>query len=96
MQFIQGYTSIPMPKVLDVWTKEDGCGVMVVEWMEGQNIGVSWPHLSTSDKRQMADQLKEHLDELHSLQQTTELADWIGTHDNQPFSGPFASYQEFN
>ena len=76
-----------------------------MEWMEGQNIEVLWPHLSTPDKQQIADQLKKHLNQLRLLQQATELTGWIGTYDKQPFSdallsnklcGPFASYQEFN
>jgi thiamine kinase-like enzyme len=105
MQFVRGRTSIPIPKVLDVWTREDGCVVMVMQWVEGQSLEAVWSKLNSADKQYMADQLTQHLKELRSLQQTTECMGWIGTYNKQPVSdallsnkpcGPFTSYQEFS
>ena len=105
MRFVRTHTSIPIPEVVDVWTKEDGCVAMVMEWVEGQNLAVVWPRLLPADKLHVADQLKQYLNELRSLRQPTDFAGWIGTHDMQPISdsllsnkpcGPFTSGQEFN
>ena len=37
MRFVSHHTSIPIPKVLDVWTNKDGCATMIVEWVEEQS-----------------------------------------------------------
>jgi aminoglycoside phosphotransferase (APT) family kinase protein len=105
MQFVSRHTSIPIPRVLHVWTNEDGCATMMMEWVEGQRLHTVWPRLTSVDKLHVANQIKQHLDEIRSLHQTTNVVGWIGTYDRQPLSdallsnrpcGPFTSDQEFN
>jgi aminoglycoside phosphotransferase (APT) family kinase protein len=78
---------------------------MIMEWVEGESLHTVWPRLRSTDKSYVADQIKQHLDELRSLRQTTDVVGWIGTYDRQSLSdallsnrpcGPFTSDQEFN
>ncbi|EKM76282.1 hypothetical protein AGABI1DRAFT_45097, partial [Agaricus bisporus var. burnettii JB137-S8] len=63
-QYIGRHTSIPVPKIIDVWTEKDGSAVL--EWVDGERLEEAWPTLSSEEKKSIGQQLREHLDALRA------------------------------
>ncbi|WPB05444.1 uncharacterized protein RHO25_010096 [Cercospora beticola] len=71
MKLLASQTSIPVPRVYDSYIQPDGCGVLIMEHIEGQTLSQAWPHYDQAQKQSITAQLKHYLDELRSITSTT-------------------------
>ena len=75
MTFVSANTSLPIPKVWDVWTDRDGSGSgsgirkcwFAMEYIPGETWDVAWPGLSAKGKEEVTMQMKGYMDELRGL-----------------------------
>ena len=71
MTFLSANTSLPIPRVWDVWTDRDGRGTdkcwFAMEYIPGETWDVSWPGLSSKEREEVTMQMKGYMDELRGL-----------------------------
>ncbi|KAF8531339.1 hypothetical protein JB92DRAFT_3157801 [Gautieria morchelliformis] len=73
MRFIAQNKSIPVPKVIDRWTSQDGSEAIVMEWIQGNTLETVWPSLNDDQMSCLGEQLREYIHELRSLRQPVHL-----------------------
>ncbi|KAF2206881.1 hypothetical protein CERZMDRAFT_115518 [Cercospora zeae-maydis SCOH1-5] len=96
MRFLAAKTSIPVPRVHDAYLQPDGCGVLIMEHVEGTPLLQAWPYYDQAQKQSIIAQLRHHLEELRSV-----TSDTISSIDRQPcldefFAGHDLQYGPYN
>lgn len=104
MRFVAEHTSIPVPKIYDVWASDDKFGYLVMEYIEGDRLDKQWRSLTHDQKVTVMRTLRGYVDQLHAVQQPGN-AGWIGSVSGQAcldlalidaLSGPFTNEEEYN
>uniref|UniRef100_A0A8H7XQ23 Aminoglycoside phosphotransferase domain-containing protein n=1 Tax=Psilocybe cubensis TaxID=181762 RepID=A0A8H7XQ23_PSICU len=102
MEFIAQNTTIPVPRVLDVYTV-NGIVHIVQERIPGRVLQIDWDHLSTEEKQSCMLQIKDFFTQLRSLKpphpEHVQSVDGSGLSDNRIENyiwGPFSSHDEFH
>ncbi|KAI5357208.1 Putative aminoglycoside phosphotransferase, protein kinase-like domain superfamily [Septoria linicola] len=67
MRLLAEKTSIPIPKVHDAYVQKDGCGVIIMEHIDGITLDQAWPHYDHAQKQSVLTQLKSYMMELRSI-----------------------------
>ena len=67
MRLLSEKTSLPVPKVHDAYVQEDGCGVMVMEYIEGITLDQAWPSYDQAQRSSILYQLRDYMNELRSI-----------------------------
>jgi aminoglycoside phosphotransferase (APT) family kinase protein len=68
MLFVQQSTSIPMPNVYALFHDEDTkMDFIVMEYIHGTDLRAVWGKLDMAEKRAIASQLRQQIDELRSI-----------------------------
>ena len=100
MKFIASNTTVPVPKVFDVYKSEDGIVSITMEYIDGDNLEKIWKELSQEQKLAIAEQLRGFICQLRELK-----GDYIGSINGgqaldlriqEIRGGPFTSEAEFN
>ncbi|KAM0328189.1 hypothetical protein ACHAQA_005596 [Verticillium albo-atrum] len=107
MNYVHGRTSIPVPKVVDVFideNSESSTSWLLMERLPGVQLGAAWPGMSEQARSETIRQLKSYFEQLHQLR--PDGAGWIGSCSRGPAydhrltnlttCGPFASVSEFH
>jgi aminoglycoside phosphotransferase len=103
MKFIRNNTTIPVPRVLKAYTKEE-CGYIVMEFIEGELLEKVWPKLPSDERRVILAELKDYVRQMRQIPCPDKAL--IGSVTGGPAvdrrqvssirGGPFASEVEFN
>jgi hypothetical protein len=71
MQFVSRYTSLPIPKVWNVWTWKIPKGRtncwFVMEYIPGKTWANAWQDMTVQKKEEVARQMNKYVDELRQL-----------------------------
>lgn len=68
MEFVRQHTSIPMPKVYNTYQNEEtGLVRIVMERLEGEQLGNCWDSLTVDEKESIISQLKGYFAELQQI-----------------------------
>jgi serine/threonine protein kinase len=101
-EFIAQNTTIPVPKVLDVFTFK-GTPYLVSEYVEGSILDDVWGKLSSEEKTSCMEQLRGYLKQLREIPcpepEKVQSVDGTGCWDDRLHTGeygPFATHAEFN
>lgn len=107
MRYVQQYTSIPLPHVIEVQLGkgEDEVSWFLMERLGGVQLDSAWSTLDSSAQTRTLSQLKSYFAELHALRPPTSPG-WIGSCSKGPAydhlinhvatCGPFASVKELH
>ncbi|KAI9043365.1 aminoglycoside phosphotransferase family protein [Aspergillus affinis] len=68
IQFVQEHTSIPVPTVVKSWEEEDKHTLILTQRILGEPLSEAWPRLSADEKKRIAKQTAEYLEQLRKLQ----------------------------
>ncbi|POR34197.1 Uncharacterized protein TPAR_05618 [Tolypocladium paradoxum] len=100
--FIHSHTTIPVPKILNVYEK-DGCQYILMEFLDGEKLETVWPNLSPAEKGSICLELREYLRQMREIPPP---ADFIGSVTGGPAvdrrslgpikGGPFSCEEDFN
>ena len=103
MKFVRDNTSIPVPEVYNAYVEEKtGNSVIVMEFVEGQNLDKAWANYTKAEQAHVVAQLRGYVDELRRFR-----GDFIGSingtacHDqffcDDPEGyGPYKTEADFN
>ncbi|KAJ4319273.1 hypothetical protein N0V84_006464 [Fusarium piperis] len=103
MKFVRQHTSIPVPKVYNVYKDEESGFVRIVmEYVHGKRLDEAWVEFTDAEKESVIQQLRRHFNELRQIK-----GSFIGSVDgsacdDQFFSddlgayGPYKDEAEFN
>ncbi|KAK4044732.1 kinase-like domain-containing protein [Parachaetomium inaequale] len=103
MRFVREHTTMPVPEVYSVYEDEESGAVRIVmEYIQGTNLGHAWETLTEEEKESVVQQLRGYFDELRQIK-----GSFIGSVDgsacdDQFFSddlwayGPYKNEAEFN
>jgi aminoglycoside phosphotransferase (APT) family kinase protein len=105
LKFIADRTSIPVPKVYDIWRhpRTSNVGCLVMERIPGKSLRLQWRHLTLEQKEYVFVQIRPYLQELRKLPQPPpvgRIESLIGACfdiriNDDPF-GPFQNEEEFH
>lgn len=101
MMFVRQTTSIPVPRVLDVFTREDQV-YLVMEYIKGKSLQSAWRSLTPEQRSNICLELKGYLQQLRNLTPphpgVVEAIDGSACFDSrlQGLFGPFISVDEFH
>lgn len=100
--FIHSHTTIPVPKILNVYEKE-GYQYIVMEFLDGEKLESVWPNLSPAERESICSELHEYLCQ---MRRTLPPANLIGSVTGGPAvdrrslgavkGGPFSCEEDFN
>lgn len=103
MRLVRQKTSIPVPEVYNAYRNEETSHVCIVmEFVEGKQLGQAWPELSKKEKESIIQQLAGYFKELRQIKGTI-----IGGVDGSPLDeqlfpdisgvyGPYKTEDDFN
>jgi len=77
-RFIHENTTIPVPRVHDVWTNEEGKGCLIPDYMPGEMLARVWRQITHEQRRTVMRTLGLYIQELRSLPQP-QPSGWIGS-----------------
>ncbi|KAF8963671.1 hypothetical protein BDZ97DRAFT_1919669 [Flammula alnicola] len=63
--FIRDNTSIPVPRVYDVWDNGAGAVSILMEWIDAIPLRDCWETLTKEEKHKIAQKLRGYVDQLH-------------------------------
>ncbi len=108
MRLVASHTSIPIPRIYDVWFEGDK-GFIIMEFIEGENLRRAYFTTLTEDqRRRVCRTLAGYLEQLRLIPLPPPASDWrIGAANGGPFReaclswaneplGPFPSLSAFN
>ncbi|EME84196.1 uncharacterized protein MYCFIDRAFT_210810 [Pseudocercospora fijiensis CIRAD86] len=87
MRLLSEKTAIPIPTVHDAYIQDDGCGVIIMEYVEGVTLDKAWPTYDLAQKQAVVHQLKRYLNELRQIQSPV-----ISSVDGEPCCDQFFSW----
>ena len=67
MVFVRNHTTLRVPEVYAAYRNETGCMFIVMEYIPGETLSVSWAGLSDIQKRDITATIKSYFSELRSL-----------------------------
>lgn len=103
MKFVRDHTSIPVPRVYDAYTDDEGDGYIIMDYVDGVRLDACWNGLDTATKKSITSQLRGYMDELRKI--PTPLSPYIGRlgytevddlRSQHNLGGPFDTEEEFN
>lgn len=68
-RFIYENTTIPVPRVHDVWTNKEGYGCLILDYMPGEMLARVWGKISPEQRRTVMRTLAQYIQELRALPQ---------------------------
>ena len=77
-RFIHENTTIPVPRVHDVWTNKEGRGCLILDYMPGEMLARVWGQITPEQRRTVMRTLGRYIQELRSLRQP-QPSGWIGS-----------------
>jgi serine/threonine protein kinase len=102
MRLLSECTSLPIPKVHDAYVQDDGCGVIVMEYIEGVPLDQAWPSYDQAQRSSVLAQLRSYLVELRSVTSNVissidgaACCDQFFATDSAKY-GPYSSQDAFN
>ncbi|KAF8572572.1 kinase-like protein [Ramaria rubella] len=102
MIFIRENTTIPVPKVLDIWQNDKGKYTFLMERVEGKTLKEVWNIIGDDTKDHIARQLKGYIQQLRDIQppgmrisSLNGSSCWDERLSTRP-CGPFESEEDFN
>ena len=103
MQFVRDRTSIPVPRILDSFVRnENQHACIVMEYVKGETLDKVWPELTESQKTSIIQELKGYWEQLRSIEGSfigcidrTRCEDQFFNRDEPDASGPFNAEAEF-
>lgn len=103
MKYVRANTSVPVPQIYDVFTRNEVHGdlvYIVMEYVAGETLDKAWENAGEEVRHALCTRLKTIMEELHAIKST-----WIGSVDESPCedqffedhanSGPFQSEVDF-
>lgn len=67
MQYVATHTSVPVPKIYQIHTPEDGSLYIEMEYIRGEPLNRAWHSMSTAQRDSVFADLKQHIDGLRAL-----------------------------
>ncbi|OAA80009.1 Protein kinase-like domain protein [Akanthomyces lecanii RCEF 1005] len=67
MQYVAAHTSVPVPKIYQIHTPEDGSLYIGMEYIRGEPLNRAWHSMSTAQRDSVFADLKQHIDSLRAL-----------------------------
>lgn len=101
MMFVRKMTSIPVPRVLNVFSREEQM-YLVMEYIDGTPLDAAWRSLTPEEKNNICSELKRYLRELRELKSprpgAVEAIDGSACFDTRlrGLFGPFESIDKFH
>ena len=77
-RFIHENTTIPVPRVHDVWINKEGHGCLILDYMPGEMLARVWRRITPEQRRTVMRTLGQYIQELRSLPQPSP-GGWIGS-----------------
>jgi hypothetical protein len=82
IRFVSQHTNVPTPQIIDQRVDDSGFGYFTMRIVSGKSISTVWHHIDQTQRMSIVADLKDHINQLRSLEQPDP--EWIGSYSHEP------------